>query len=121
MVLLARVGSTSVLLTGDVEPPAQRALARLLGPLPVDVLKVPHHGSRHQFDDWLTSTGAQVALVSAGRDNTHGHPAPEVVDLLEGAGMVLLRTDTASDVVVVKRDGELGTASLGPAGVRQGR
>lgn len=121
VVLLARVGSTSVLLTGDVEPPAQRALARLLGPLPVDVLKVPHHGSRHQFDDWLTSTGAQVALVSAGRDNTHGHPAPEVVDLLEGAGMVLLRTDTASDVVVVKRDGELGTASLGPAGVRQGR
>ncbi|MBE7323675.1 ComEC/Rec2 family competence protein [Nocardioides sp. Y6] len=110
VVLLATVGSTSVLLTGDVEPPAQRAMARLLGPVRVDVLKVPHHGSRHQSDDWLTSTGARVAVVSAGRDNTHGHPAPELVALLEGAGMVLLRTDTDSDVAVVERDGQLGTA-----------
>lgn len=116
VVLVARVRDTTVLLTGDVEPAAQRALGRLLGPLRVDVLKVPHHGSRHQSSQWLTSTGARVALVSAGRDNTHGHPAPEVVDLLTRAGMVVLRTDTGADAVVVERGGVLGTVGRGIGG-----
>lgn len=118
VVLLAQVGEVVVLLTGDVEPPAQRGLHRLLGDLEVDVLKVPHHGSRNQSGEWLTATGAAVALVSAGRDNSHGHPAPELVDLLSEAGMVLLRTDLHSDVVVVERDGQLGTATS--SGVRVG-
>ena len=53
VVLVAEVGGVRVLLTGDVEPSAQAALARDLAGLRVDVLKVPHHGSRHQDLDWL--------------------------------------------------------------------
>ncbi|QCX27992.1 ComEC/Rec2 family competence protein [Nocardioides jishulii] len=116
VVLLATVGGVDVLLTGDVEPPAQRGLHRSLGALQVDVLKVPHHGSRHQSVEWLTSTGASVALVSAGRDNSHGHPAPSLLDLLAGAGMTVLRTDEDGDAVVVVRDGVLGTVGLGTVG-----
>lgn len=112
VVLLAEVRGTTVLLTGDVEPPAQRAMERLLGPVRADVLKVPHHGSRHQRNAWLLATGARVAMVSAGADNTHGHPAPDVVELLTGAGMTLLRTDLHSDAVVVERAGTLGVATL---------
>ena len=76
VVLLAEVGGVRILLTGDVEPRAQDALARTLAGLRVDVLKVPHHGSRHQDLPWLTSLGAGVALVSVGADNDYGHPAP---------------------------------------------
>ena len=112
VVLLAEVRGVSVLLTGDVEPTAQRGLARWLAGVRVDVLKVPHHGSRHQDVGLLTGLGARVALVSAGRDNTYGHPAPELLDQLESVGMVVLRTDRSSDVVVVERDGALATTTL---------
>ena len=81
-----------VLLTGDVEPDAQSALARLLPGLRVDVLKVPHHGSSHQDLEWLTGLGAQVALVGVG-ENDYGHPAPATLDALTRGGAVIGRTD----------------------------
>lgn len=113
VVLLAEVAGVRILLTGDVEPSAQAALARDLGGLRVDVLKVPHHGSRHQDLDWLTSLGARLALVSVGEDNDYGHPAPDLVAALSGAGAQVWRTDLAGDVVVVAADGEVGVAAGG--------
>ena len=42
--------------------------------LPADVLKVPHHGSADADPDFLAASGARVALISVGADNTYGHP-----------------------------------------------
>ena len=111
VVLLVQVRGVSVLLTGDVEPPAQAALARAWPGLAVDVLKVPHHGSRHQDIDFLLGLGAQVALVSAGEDNDYGHPAPETLAALEATGTEVLRTDLDGDALVLVRDGELLTTT----------
>lgn len=111
VVLLAEVAGVRILLTGDVEPSAQASLARDLAGLQVDVLKVPHHGSRHQDLDWLTSLGARVAVVSVGEDNDYGHPAPDLLLALSAAGMRVWRTDTEGDVVVVVRDGEVGVVT----------
>jgi competence protein ComEC len=113
VVLVAEVAGVRVLLTGDVEPSAQAALARDLAGLRVDVLKVPHHGSRHQDLDWLTSLGARLALVSVGEDNDYGHPAPDLLAALSAAGASVWRTDVSGDVVVVVRDGELGVVARG--------
>ncbi len=113
VVLVAEVAGVRILLTGDVEPSAQGALARDLAGLRVDVLKVPHHGSRHQDLDWLTSLGARVALVSVGQDNDYGHPAPDVLAALSAAGAQVWRTDTSGDVVVVVSDGEVGVVTRG--------
>ena len=113
VVLVAEVAGVRVLLTGDVEPSAQSALARDLTGLRVDVLKVPHHGSRHQDLDWLTSLGARLALVSVGEDNDYGHPAPDLLAALSAAGARVWRTDVSGDVVVVVRDGELGVVARG--------
>ncbi len=77
------------------------------------MLKVPHHGSRHQDLDWLTSLGARLALVSVGEDNDYGHPAPELLAALTAAGMRVWRTDTSGDVVVVAREGEVGVVAHG--------
>ncbi len=111
VVLVAEVEGVRILLTGDVEPSAQSALARDLAGLRVDVLKVPHHGSRHQDLDWLTSLGARLAVVSVGEDNDYGHPAPDLLAALSAAGMRVWRTDLAGDVVVVVTDGELGVVT----------
>ena len=113
VVLVAEVAGIRVLLTGDVEPSAQAALERDLAGLRVDVLKVPHHGSRHQDLGWLTSLGARVALVSVGADNDYGHPSPDVLAALAATGARVWRTDLAGDVVVVVRDGEVGVVSRG--------
>ena len=109
VVLLVEVRGVRMLLTGDVEPEGQAALAQALPGLAVDVLKVPHHGSRYQDEDWLLSLGARVALVSVGADNDYGHPAPEALTPLEATGARVLRTDLDGDLVVVERDGELST------------
>lgn len=105
VVLLAEIHGLRLLLAGDVEPEAQRALERTLPGLRVDVLKVPHHGSRYQETDWLTSLGARLALISVGADNDYGHPAPELVTELAAAGMDVRRTDRDGDLLVVARPG----------------
>ena len=106
VVLLAEVGGVRVLLPGDLEPPGQAALARALPDLAVDVLKVPHHGSRHQDLDLLTGLGAELALVPVGADNDYGHPDPGLLAALEASGARVLRTDTDGPLAVVLRDGE---------------
>ncbi len=106
VVLLAEVGGVRVLLPGDLEPPGQAALGRALPDLDVDVLKVPHHGSRHQDLDLLTSLGADLALVPVGADNDYGHPDPGLLEALDAAGAQVLRTDADGALAVVLRDGE---------------
>jgi competence protein ComEC len=88
VVLLVEIRGLTMLLAGDVEPEAQAALARSLPGLTVDVLKVPHHGSRYQ-------------------DFDYGHPAPETLDALEEAGAEVHRTDREGDVVVTFQNGAI--------------
>ena len=47
VVLDATVDGIRILLAGDVEPEAQRAILAVESELRADVLKVPHHGSAH--------------------------------------------------------------------------
>ena len=111
LVLLVDVSGLRVLLTGDVEPPAQARLGAQWDVGGVDVVKVPHHGSGYQDAEWLRSTDAEVALVSAGRDNDYGHPAPQTLDLLEQAGMTVWRTDRDGDVALVSTAQGVGVAT----------
>lgn len=112
VVLLAEVRGVRLLLTGDLEPPGQSGLAGRLPGLRVDVLKLPHHGSRYQDPAFLASLAARVVLVSVGADNDYGHPSEDVLVQFEEAGAEVLRTDLDGDVaVVVDEDGGLGTAT----------
>ena len=113
VVLLAETAGLRILLTGDVEPHAQSYLARLLPSLDVDVLKLPHHGSAHQDEDWLLSLRPEVVLVSVGADNDYGHPAQAALDPLSAAGADVARTDLGGDLAVVVRDGEPVVAERG--------
>ncbi|MFD5579750.1 ComEC/Rec2 family competence protein [Streptomyces pseudogriseolus] len=102
--LLVRTGTLRLLLLGDLEPPAQRALARspaardLAG---VDVLKVAHHGSAYQDPGLVRLTAPRLALISTGEDNTYGHPAPSTLAALRAGGAEVLRTDRDGALAVV--------------------
>ena len=107
IVLRATVeGVGSVLLAGDAEREAQAdLLARWRELLRADVLVVPHHGSRTSDPAFLAAVGAHTAVISAGRDNRHGHPHPAIVAALEDAGMRLHRTDRDGTVRIAVRAG----------------
>ncbi|TWG99610.1 competence protein ComEC [Nocardioides sp. J9] len=111
VVLLVEVAGVRALLTGDVEPTAQATLARRLPGLDVDVLKVPHHGSRHQDERWLASLQPEAALVSAGADNDYGHPSGPLLEHLRSVGAQVGRTDDDGDVAVVVDDDGLRVAA----------
>ncbi|MFF8013451.1 ComEC/Rec2 family competence protein [Streptomyces sp. NPDC007929] len=105
--MLVRTAGLRLLLLGDLEPPAQRALARspaaeaLEG---VDVLKVAHHGSAYQDPGLIRRAAPRLALISCGAGNSYGHPAPGTVAALRAGGAAVLRTD---------RDGALAVAGGG--------
>jgi len=105
VVLLVQVAGLRLLLTGDVEPEGQAVLARLAPGLHVDVLKMPHHGSRYQDEDWLLSLQPRVVLVSVGAHNDYGQPATSSLQPLADAGAQVLRTDQHGDLAVVSDDG----------------
>ncbi|MFB8404777.1 ComEC/Rec2 family competence protein [Streptomyces sp. NPDC055912] len=104
--LVRAAGGLTLLLLGDLEPPAQRALLRAHpGLAPVDVLKVAHHGSAHQDPGLIRAVRPRLALVSTGRDNPYGHPSPRTVESLRVGGARVLRTD---------RDGAIAVVGAGP-------
>ena len=100
VVLVARWPGLSILLPGDVETEAQQALAGHIPP--VDVLKVPHHGSSRQDPAFLAATHAKLAITSVGLHNDYGHPAPATLALLAHLGMRVYRTDHDGDVAVLR-------------------
>ena len=95
IVLLVETTSVSLLLPGDVGSVAQRSLPEVVP----DILMVPHHGAATTDLDWLAKTVGEVAVVSVG-PNTYGHPAPEVLAVLEEAGARVLTTWESGDVVI---------------------
>ena len=109
VVLDVRIRGVRLLLLGDEEQPSQRDLHQAWPDLRADVLKVAHHGSDNQDEALTASVGARLAVISVGRDNDYGHPAPATIDELTRAGMKVLRTDRDGDVaVVVDEAGRLG-------------
>ncbi len=104
VVLLLKLYSTTLLLTGDMEAGSERRMVerlqaqnRALGP--IDVLKVAHHGSRTSTTElWLRYWQPAVALISAGRSNLYGHPHPMVTGRLDEQDIILLRTDSHGEI-----------------------
>ncbi|MGK2954843.1 MAG: ComEC/Rec2 family competence protein [Solirubrobacterales bacterium] len=96
------VGRFRMLLTGDAE-----AEVAPVNPGPLDVLKVAHHGS----DDaglpvLLTGSDPELALISAGEDNSYGHPTARTTSELGEGGVDVLRTDQDGTIsIVVSRNG----------------
>lgn len=105
IVLRVTTRGLTLLLTGDIEPTAQRRLLGSGADVSAVVLKMPHHGSAHQWPAFLAATGAQVVTISAGRDNLHGHPAPAALEMLQQQGAAWWRTDLHGDIAVSLTDG----------------
>lgn len=118
LVLLAVVDGVRILLTGDAEIEEQQELrtAGVVGP--VDVLKVPHHGSSFQDNGFLDLVRPRIALVSVGVGNAYGHPNPSVLAYLGRAGADVRRTDRDGAIAVGRAGGSLTVTVQGASAGR---
>ncbi|MDI6844005.1 MAG: DNA internalization-related competence protein ComEC/Rec2 [Anaerosomatales bacterium] len=105
VVLHVSYGEFDAVLTGDAESPALDELARTRRLSPVEVLKVPHHGSDNGLDEvGMQGWRPHVAVISVGAGNDFGHPSTPVLEMLRSSGCRVYRTDLDGDVVIdVKR------------------
>jgi competence protein ComEC len=87
-------GKTSFLLTGDMPHAGELFLVNMYGDkLESDVLKLGHHGSdTSSHPKFLQTVKPKLAIASAGKDNSFGHPHKSVVDLLNKFEIPLLST-----------------------------
>lgn len=87
-------GAVSIVFTGDAGVEIEPRIAAQLAPAKLRVLKVGHHGSRTSTSQVLLDAARPAAaLISAGRGNVYGHPAPEVLSRLRAARIETFRTD----------------------------
>jgi competence protein ComEC len=94
-------GDVAVLLTGDISAAVERDVVPRLTPARIRVLKVAHHGSRTSSSATLLEAWRpQIAVLSAGRGNTFGHPAAEVLRRLEDLGAAVYRTDRDGQIAL---------------------
>ena len=94
-----------MLLTGDAGAEFERDCRADRRHAPLRILKVGHHGSRlDQRRGLCDALRPQIALVSVGRGNLFGHPAPDVLARLTRAGAQVFRTDR-DGAISVETDG----------------
>jgi competence protein ComEC len=101
-VLKIAYGDFTLLLTGDADAEVERVLVERHGEaLAAHVLKLGHHGSNTSTSEELLRTvQPRLAVVSAGRRNRYGHPAPLVVARVERHGIELARTDLEGSISI---------------------
>jgi competence protein ComEC len=101
VVLEVRRGDVALLLTGDITAAVEREIVPRLAPASVRILKVAHHGSRTSSSaELLDAWRPQIAVISCGRNNTFGHPAPDVLARLAAIGARVYRTDLDGEVTI---------------------
>ena len=115
LVVRAVVGGVSILLPGDAEVEAQRALLDSGVDPRADVLKVPHHGSAYFDPAFLAAVHARLAVISVGLHNDYGHPSPLLLTRLRTLGVPVTRTDRDGDIAITAGHGRVGAVVHGVA------
>lgn len=84
MVLFLNHKGFKTLFTGDISSEVESQVDR-----EINLLKVAHHGSNTSTsEEFLEKTKAEFAMISAGYENSYGHPNKEVLKNLEKHGII---------------------------------
>jgi len=96
-------GETEFLLTGDAPSWVEERLVAEDGDgLRSDILKAGHHGSKTSTSAaFLEAVDPETVVVSAGRDNSYGHPHEEVLARIRASGAASVSTAESGTVTFV--------------------
>ncbi|MDL4843078.1 MBL fold metallo-hydrolase [Aquibacillus rhizosphaerae] len=94
-------GAIGFVFTGDAETNQEQEMMNLEVNLDAEFLQLGHHGSNTSTSKaFLDAVSPKVAVYSAGAGNHYGHPASEVVELVQDYGATLYGTDVHGTIVV---------------------
>lgn len=87
-------GEIDFMLTGDAPQGIEKYLVSNYGTqLQSEVLKLGHHGSKtSSSDEFLNAVKPKFVVVSAGKDNRYGHPAPDTIKRVTALGIPIVST-----------------------------
>lgn len=107
IVLRLYYNGNGLLFMGDAEASIENALTRIFkSGLNSSVLKVSHHGSRYSSDKhFLERVQPKNAFISAGLNNSYGHPHKEVLDRLQAVGANIFLTTNGTQFVTIPAPG----------------
>jgi len=93
-------GKNKFLLTGDMTEKQEREMLERGIDVAAQYLKVAHHGSKYSTsENFLKKVSPFLSVISVGKNNRYGHPAPETLEKLNNNNVSILRTDDAGDIV----------------------
>jgi competence protein ComEC len=102
IVLFGQLGNARFLLTGDLEAEGELALSVYKLTTKINLLKAGHHGSKTSSQPlFIEKVVPEKVIISSGKNNRYGHPAPEVLATLGKSGAQIFRTDQLGDIVFV--------------------
>jgi len=105
LVFQLKFGDFDALLAGDADGRIQDEILKSARIEPVEILKVPHHGSKYAFTEgFLEKVQPRLAIISVGK-NSFGHPAGQTIQQLNNLAIKILRTDQEGTIKIVS-DGE---------------
>ncbi|MDY0234649.1 MAG: DNA internalization-related competence protein ComEC/Rec2 [Gudongella sp.] len=103
LVILLKAYDKRILFTGDIESPIEEKLVSQ-GIQTVDILKIPHHGSKtSSTSEFISMLSPRISIISVGRNNSYNHPSEEVIQRLQSFDSKIYRTDTMG-LIKVKID-----------------
>lgn len=93
-------GEIGLLFTGDAYKDQELEMIERTD-IEADILQLGHHGSDTSSDPkFIDAVQPDIAIYSAGKDNSYGHPHKEVVERIQNAGITLYGTDVHGTIVV---------------------
>lgn len=108
-VFLAEYCGFKALFTGDIGANEENSLVQdKLAGFDIDLLDVAHHGSRYSSSSiFLETISPETAVVSAGVDNSYGHPHKGTIARLENVGASVYNTADHGEIdISVDSDGK---------------
>jgi competence protein ComEC len=104
-----------MLFTGDAGVAAERRFLAEAVDLHADVLKVGHHGSAYSSSsEFIAAVHPRYAIISVGRHNMFGHPAPSTIATLKSLGSHIYRTDKNGATTINSDGSRIGIQSMVP-------
>ena len=108
----------TMLYTGDISSEVEQVLindSQIKDKLKnIDYLSVPHHGSKYSSSEqFINTVNPKVSVISAGKNNSYGHPHKETLERLESVATSIYRTDELGQITCsCKRNGPFTVRSV---------
>lgn len=110
-------GNVDFIFTGDAGVKEEQKMIDTGIDLDAEILHLGHHGSNTSTGSaFLKAVTPEVAIYSAGIDNSYGHPHAEVIAAVENAGAEVYGTDV-NGTIIVETDGEVYSVNTQQTGV----